>query len=62
MNELQLTMSRLVRAVVVAQFDRAVASDTRDPWFESRHQQNFINQLYNRKDENKEKEARNGPS
>ena len=41
---------------------RAVASDSRDPWFESRHRQNFIFQLYNRKDENKEKEAENGPS
>ena len=41
---------------------RAVAFDTRDPQFESRHRQNFIYQLYNRKDENKEKEAGNGPS
>ena len=41
---------------------RAVASSTRDPWFESRHWQNFIYQLYNRKDENIEKEAGNGPS
>ena len=39
-----------------------VASDTRVPRFESRHQQNFIDQLYNRKDENKEKKAGNGPS
>ena len=41
---------------------RAVASDTRDPWFVSRHQQNFTYQLYNRKDKNTEKEAGNGPS
>ena len=41
---------------------RAVASDTRDPRFESSHLQNFICQLYNRKDQNKEKEAGNGPS
>ena len=43
---------------------RAVTSDTRDPWFESQHWQNFIYQLYieKRKDENKEKEAGNGPS
>ena len=41
---------------------RAVASDTRDLQFESRHQQNIIYQLYNRKDENKEKEAANAPS
>ena len=34
---------------------RAVASDTRDPWFESRHRQNFIYQSYNRKDEKKAK-------
>ena len=34
---------------------RAVASDTRDLQFESRHWQNFIYLLYNRKDENKEK-------
>ena len=44
---------------------RAVASDTRDLWFKSRHLQNFIYQiiyqLFNRKDENKEKEAGNGP-
>ena len=42
--------------------DRAAASDTTDPHFESRHQQNFIYHLYNRKYKNKEKEARNGPS
>ena len=41
---------------------RAVASDTRDLRFKSRHWQNFIYQLYNRKDENKEKDAGNGPS
>ena len=41
---------------------RVVASDTRDPRFESSHWQNFIYQLYNRKDKNKEKEAGNGPS
>ena len=41
---------------------RAVASDTRDPPFESRHQHNYINRFYNRNDKNKEKEARNGPS
>ena len=34
---------------------RAVASDTRDPRFKSR--QWFVYQMYNRKDENKEKEA-----
>ena len=37
---------------------QAVASDTKDPRFESRQQHNFIYQLYNRKDENKEKETR----
>ena len=31
---------------------RAVASDTRDPRFEFRHQQNFICQLYKSKDKN----------
>ena len=36
---------------------RAVASDTRDPRFKSRHRQNLIYQLYNRKDENKENEV-----
>ena len=41
---------------------RAVASITRDPRFESRHRHNCINQLYNRKHQNKEKEAGNGPS
>ena len=25
---------------------RAVASDTRDPWFKSQHRENFIYQLY----------------
>ena len=38
---------------------RAVASDTKDPRFKSRHPQNFIYQLYNRKDENVEKGAGN---
>ena len=41
---------------------RSVASDTRNLQFGSRHRPNFIYQLYNRKDENKEKEAGNGPS
>ena len=41
---------------------RAVDSDTWDPQFESRPKQNFIYQLYDRKDENKEKEAGNGPT
>ena len=40
---------------------RAVASDTRDPRFESGPGQNFIYQLYNRKVKNKEKVAGNGP-
>ena len=45
---------------------RVVASDTRDPQFESSHRQwniwnVFICQLLSRKDENKEKEAGNGP-
>ena len=40
---------------------RAGAYDTRDMRFEYRHQQNFIYQLYNRKDENI-KEASYGPS
>ena len=44
---------------------RAVASDTRGPGFESSHRQLLLN-IYLlltvcRKDENKEKEARNGP-
>ena len=37
----------------------AVAFNSRDPRFESRHWENFIDQLYNRKDKNKEKEAGN---
>ena len=37
-----------------------VASDTKDPQFISRHRQNFLDQLYNRKYENKEKEAGKG--
>ena len=41
---------------------RAVASNTRDLSFKSRNRQNIIYQLYNRKDENKVKEAGNGPS
>ena len=43
---------------------RAVASDSRGPWFESSHRQKFILNIYCQlywKDENKEKEARNGP-
>ena len=44
---------------------RAVTSNTRDPWFESQHQQCsrilnvLISQLQLRKDESEEKEARN---
>ena len=38
---------------------RAVAYDTRDLQFKSRRWQNFIYQLHDRKDENKEKEAGN---
>ena len=41
---------------------RAVASVTRDPRFEPCRWRNFIYQLYNRKDKNKEKEAGKGPS
>ena len=41
---------------------RAVTSDIINPQSESRHEQNFIFQLYNRKGKNKEKEAGNGPS
>ena len=45
---------------------RVVASDTRGPRFESSHRQTFIGHLFvccqlYWKDENKEKEARNGP-
>ena len=42
---------------------RAVASDTSDPRFKSRHRQSFIHQLYNsRKDENKDKNGGNSLS
>ena len=41
---------------------RAVDSGTRDLRFEPRQRQNFIYQLYDRKDENKGKEAWNGTS
>ena len=43
---------------------RAVASDSRGAWFKSSHQQKFILNIYCQlywKDENKEKEAGNGP-
>ena len=44
---------------------KAVASDTRDPQIEFRHRQNFLNLIcvstVSRKDENKQKRARNGP-
>ena len=42
---------------------RAVASNTRDLWFESQHRQKFICHLCHwcRKDKNKEKEAGIGP-
>ena len=45
---------------------RVVATDTRDPWFESSHRKNFLFRtfVYYRlywKDKNKEKEAVNGP-
>ena len=39
---------------------RAVASDTRDPRFESQHRQTLSTNCTLKKDENKEKEARNG--
>ena len=52
--------SLLSDEVAVAQLvDRALPTP-RDPRSESRHQHNFIYQLYNRKDENKEKEKRRG--
>ena len=41
---------------------RAIAYNTRDPRFKFRHRQNFIYQLYIRKNKNKEKEAGNVPS
>ena len=41
---------------------KAVTSNTRDPRLEPRHQRKVIYQLYNIEDENKEKEAGNGPS
>ena len=45
--------------------DRAVASDTRDPRFESRHWQTFIKHLFTvncvEKTKIKKKEAGNGP-
>ena len=51
-------------AVIVAQLVEWVASNTRDPWFQPQHWQNFlyqiIYQLYNRKDKYKEKETGNG--
>ena len=43
---------------------KAVASDSRGAWFKSSHQQKFILNIYCQlywKDENKEKEAGNGP-
>ena len=43
---------------------RAVASDTRGPRFESSNRRNFIMNMFTVncwKDENKEKEAENGP-
>ena len=41
---------------------RGVASDTRDLWFKSQQRENFIYQLYNKKDETKKKQAGTGPS
>ena len=43
---------------------RMVASNSRGPWFKSSHRQKFILNIYRQlhwKDENKEKEAGNGP-
>ena len=53
--------------MIVAQLvERSLQVDTTDPRFDLRQWQIFINQfiyqLYDRKDENKEKEAKNGPS
>ena len=52
------------KAIVVAQLGRVVASDIRNLWFESCHRKNFIYQSTNenRKDQNNEKVAVNGPS
>ena len=41
---------------------RAATSNIRDLRFKPHHWQNFIIKLYNRKDKNKEKEPRKGPS
>ena len=40
---------------------RVVASNTRDPWFESSHRQKFILNVNFRKDKNQQKRGRNGP-
>ena len=57
-------LSIMILGVMVAQLVIAVATNSRGPRFESSHQQKFILNIYCQlysKDENKEKEAWNGP-
>ena len=54
----------LIRGGGCGSVGRAVASDSRGSWFKSSHRQKFISNIYVQlfwKDENKEKEAGNGP-
>ena len=59
---LKINLRKFGRVVVVAQLVDRVASNTRDPQFDSRHRQNLSNNCTIVKDKNKEKEAGNGPS
>ena len=60
-----LTVNKQVMGSGCGSVGRAVASNSRGPRFESSHREKFILNIYCQlylKDENKEKEAGNGPS
>ena len=60
-----LTVNKQVMGSGCGSVGRAVASNWRGPRFESSHREKFILNIYCQlylKDENKEKEAGNGPS
>ena len=59
-----LTVNKQVMGSGCGSVGRAVASNSRGPRFESSHREKFILNIYCQlylKDENKEKEAGNGP-
>ena len=60
----QVVYNNVIQGSGCGSVGKAVASNSRGPWFESSHWQKFIMNIYSKlnwKDENKEKEAENGP-